>query len=124
SSGTIPPPRTAPEPPTVESPRTRPTTNKSSVVLFDYFTDELASRKKWTPGSLTSGPRYTDPEVRVAIQEGKLTITPRTGVAERSYNGWVTTSAWNMTAAHARVEVSEVTSGQADTIFAVGTDSD
>lgn len=80
--------------------------------------------KKWKSGSLTAGLRYTDRDVRVSVQDGKLTITPRTGITERSYNGWVTASSWDMTAAHARVEVSQVTAGAADTIFAIGIDSD
>jgi len=60
--------------------------------------------------------------VRVSVQGGKLMITPRAGAVERSYNGWVTTSSWDMTAAHASVEVSRVTERTADTIFAIGID--
>jgi hypothetical protein len=91
--------------------------------LFDYFADDLASMKKWKPGSLTAGQSYTDREVGVAIEEGKLKIKPRAGVEGRSYNGWITASSWDMTAAHVRVEVSQVTGGAADTIFATGIDS-
>jgi hypothetical protein len=80
--------------------------------------------KKWREGSLTGGNSTTDPEVRVEVVDGKLNITPRIGITKRSYNGWVTRSSWDMTAAHARVGVSETTTGTADTIFAVGTDAD
>ena len=124
SSGTVPTPRVAVPTPDVELPASRPRTTKSTVVLSDYFASDSLSRTKWKPGSLTAGPRYIDEAVTAVIQDSRLTVTPRAGVTGRSYNGWITSSSWNMTATHARVEVSQVTNGAADTIFAIGTDDD
>jgi hypothetical protein len=93
-------------------------------VFSDYFSDEAVSRERWKLGSLTAGAPFTDEGVEVSEADGTLQIKPRSGFAGRSYNGYVSASARDMTAAHARVEVLQTTVGTANTIFAVGIDSD
>jgi len=78
---------------------------------------------KWRLGCLTAGPKFIDDKVTVVEHNEVLEITPRAGIANRSYNGYLTQTAWDFTAAHARVDVLQTTDGSADTIFAIGIDS-
>lgn len=94
------------------------------MVFSDYFNDEAPDSAKWRLGALTAGTNFTDDEVAVSERDGTLEVKPRSGVTGRSYNGYVTASARDMTGAHARVEVLRTTAGTANTIFAVGVDSD
>src|SRR5207244_91879 len=121
SDTSIPAPRvrTAPSSPSVVSTRT----TSSKVVLSENFDGATMTRTKWRFGVLTAGTSFTDRGVRVVEQSGRLEITPRKDAAARSYNGYLTVSPWDFTAAHARVEVPQTTEGTADTIFAVGTDN-
>lgn len=106
------------------TPSTPIRTTRSTVAFSDYFTDETFSTAKWKLGSLTAGQSFTDDEVEVSEAGGRLEVKPRSGIAGRSYNGYITASPWDMTAAHVRVEVLQVTESTANTIFAVGSDSD
>ena len=94
------------------------------MILSDYFNDEILSSTKWKLGSLTADVTATDEQIEVNQSDGKLQIQPRSNLSTRSYNGVVTKSLIDMTGALARVEVLQVTNGSADTIFAVGWDSD
>jgi hypothetical protein len=91
--------------------------------MSDYFNDESTAAEKWELGALTAGLSFTDEEIAVSEEGGRLQISPRSGITGRSYYGYVSKSAWDMTACHARVEVGQVTGGSADTIFAIGSDS-
>jgi len=93
------------------------------VVLSDYFNDTIRAVTKWRLGCLTAGPKSTDVKVTVLETNASLEITPRTGIPNRSYNGYITQATWDFTAAHARVDVLQTTGGNADTIFAIGVDS-
>ena len=104
-------------------PATQPPTT-STVVLSDYFDDRLRAVTKWRLGCLTAGPSFTDSAVKVVEENARLEITPRAGIPGRSYNGYITLTSWDFTAAHARVDVFQTTNGNADTVFAIGTDSD
>jgi hypothetical protein len=118
--------RTSPSAPIVTNPPTttrRRRTTKSTVVFSDYFAGDALSSDKWQVGSLTAGESYTDRDIAISETNGQLQITPRTGITGRSYSGYVTKSAWDMTAAHARVEVLQTTESTANTIFAIGLDS-
>jgi hypothetical protein len=122
-----PPARSTPSPSVVTPPATNAEpaarTAKSTVVMSDYFNDESTATEKWELGALTAGPSFTDEEISVSEEGGRLQISPRAGITGRSYYGYVSKSAWDMTACHARVEVAQVTGGSADTIFAIGSDS-
>lgn len=94
------------------------------MVLSDYFADDAISEAKWRVGSLTAGESFTDRQIEVVEEGGQLRVSPRTGVTGRAYSGLITNKAWDMTGAHARVEVLQATQATANTIFAIGTDSD
>jgi hypothetical protein len=94
------------------------------VILSDYFNDDVLSFTKWKLGSLTGGATSTDEQVEVSQSDGKLQIQPRSSLSARSYYGVITRSPIDMTSAFARVEVLQVTNGSANTIFAIGWDSD
>lgn len=64
-----------------------------------------------------------DREIGIAAQGGRLEVTPRASRPGRSFSGYVTILPRDMTSAHARVEVVQATENTADTIFAVGQDS-
>jgi hypothetical protein len=91
--------------------------------LSDSFDDTIRAVAKWRLGCLTAGPTFTDEKVSVVENNASLEITPRVGTTNRSYNGYITQTAWDFTAAHAQVDVFQTTEGGADTIFAIGTDN-
>lgn len=127
SSGsvTLPPPARVPTPaPPLRSPSIREEPSvPSSVVLSDYFNEGIRATSKWRLGSLTAGAAFADSQITVSQQNGRLEITPRSGISIRAYNGYVTSRTWDLNRAWARVDVLQITEGTADTIFAVGTDS-
>ena len=122
ASVTPPPVRTSPSTPSVRVPPVEETTS-STVVLSDYFNDQVRAALKWKLGALTAGSAFTDPQVTVVERNARLEIAPRSNASARSYNGYVSASSWNFTGAHARVDVFQTCEGTANTIFAVGTDS-
>jgi hypothetical protein len=121
SGTTTAPVRTSPPLPTIPSTSTPPRSTRSRVVLGDSFS-EPALNKKWRVGTLTGGRLSLDPQVETSVQSGRLEVKPRSRPG-RSYSGYVTLLPHDMTASHARVEVVQVTENTADTIFAVGQDS-
>jgi len=125
ASSTPAPIRSSPSSPSlrVPPPAAQPPTT-STVVLSDYFDDRLRAVTKWRLGCLTAGSSFTDSAVKVVEENARLEITPRAGIPGRSYNGYITLTSWDFTAAHARVDVFQTTNGTADTIFAIGKDSD
>ncbi len=74
-------------------------------------------------GTLTQLPGSTDPLVLVVQQNGQLAITPRAGITDASFNGYVTVDAVDFTNATAAVEVPQTADGGAQTIFSVGADA-
>jgi hypothetical protein len=74
-------------------------------------------------GALTAGQTFTDSQITVLEQNARLEIKPRSSISGRSYNGYITSTPWDFTAAHARVDVLQTAEGTADTIFAIGVDS-
>jgi hypothetical protein len=93
-------------------------------VLSDTFSAANRVRTKWRLGLLTAKRPFTDAQIRVDQQNGRLEVKPRTGISQRSFNGYTSASPWDFTAAHARVEVLQTTAATADTVFAIGTDSE
>lgn len=120
SSGTT-PARSYPDTLNVPS-ATRPRSTRSTVVLGDSFGAPL-SKRKWRVGTLTGSRVNLDREIPIAAEGGRLEVTPRTSRPSRSFSGFVTILPRDMTSAHARVEVVQATENTADTIFAVGQDS-
>lgn len=98
-------------------------TTTLTVVLSDSFDDSVRAETKWRLGCLTAPAAFNDPGVAVVEKNASLEITPRSGISIRSYNGYTTQKALDFTATHARVDVFQTTEGAANTIFAIGTDS-
>jgi hypothetical protein len=56
----------------------------STPALSEYFNDGLRATTKWRLGSLTAGTAFTDSQITVSQQNGRLEITPRSGVSFKS----------------------------------------
>jgi PKD repeat protein len=115
-------------PPTPPAATPTPTPVPTQLVFGDDFNDNLLDASKWAlgtiQGAIYSGPAAWDSLIPAREQNGRLEITPRTGVAGDHYNGYVTSSARNMSGAAASVEVVSVSAGGAtDTQLAVCVDS-
>jgi hypothetical protein len=89
----------------------------------DDFNDNSRDTVKWSLGVLNEPSTSLDNLVTVLEQNQRLEITPREGISDKHYYGYVSASTWNMTNAIASVEVVQKTFASADTIFAVGIDS-
>ena len=90
----------------------------------DDFDAPARDAAKWSQGVLTQPPGAFDPLVTVSQQGGRLVITPRSNVSGFHYNGYVSVNSIDFTNGQASVEVPQVASGGAETIFALGTDPD
>lgn len=101
-----------------------PPAYSSNIVFSENFNGLNESSEKWTIGSLIAGAKFTDKEIGVSVTGGQFKVAPRTGLENRSYSGLISKNTWDMTAAHARVEVPQITNGTPNTIFAMGLDND
>ncbi|HEY0099821.1 MAG TPA: carboxypeptidase regulatory-like domain-containing protein, partial [Pyrinomonadaceae bacterium] len=90
--------------------------------IEDDFDGTTRDPSKFTEGTLTQPPGSKDPQVTVVQEGGKLKITPRGGISETSFNGYVTVRAIDFTDAQASVEVNQTADNGAQTIFAAGRD--
>ncbi|MCU1288829.1 MAG: hypothetical protein JWN60_1058 [Acidobacteria bacterium] len=93
-------------------------------VFSDNFDDGIFDASKWTHGIFSRHLSSLDAQTSVIEQNGRLQITPRAGEDSGNYNGYVSTSAWNMTGSSAEVEVVQSGNSKTVTILAVGTDDD
>jgi hypothetical protein len=96
-----------------------------TVALSDDFNDNVRDASKWVVGTLNDGPSAQGPLVKVLEQSQRLEIFPKPQMTTMYFNGYVSASAWNLTAANASVEVLQVSNLNewADTVFAIGIDS-
>src|SRR5262249_26632402 len=90
----------------------------------DNFDSQTRDVTKWTIGTQTQPPNAFDPQVTTAQVKGQLVITPLAQVAGMHYNGYVSANSFDLRNGSASVELVQAATGGADTIFAVGTDSD
>jgi hypothetical protein len=74
-------------------------------------------------GALNADEPSVDTGVIVAERNGRLEIAPRTSVSGRHYNGYLSAGEWDLTGAKVGVEVVQAAADTADTVFAVGVDS-
>ena len=79
---------------------------------------------KWNLGTLTLPPTAFDPLVNVAQINGQLRITPLAQVSGLHYNGYVSANSFDMRGGSVSVELVQAATGGADSIFAIGSDSD
>jgi hypothetical protein len=90
----------------------------------DDFDSSQRDAAKWNLGTLTQPPGSYDPLVTVVQEGGRLVITPRSNVAGRHYNGYVSVNSFDFTGGQLGVEVVRAANAPAETIFAIGSDAD
>ncbi|HEV7903867.1 MAG TPA: carboxypeptidase regulatory-like domain-containing protein [Pyrinomonadaceae bacterium] len=90
--------------------------------LEEDFSGTTRDPLKFSEGTLTQPAGSKDPLVTVVQEGGVLKITPRAGINEASFNGYVTARAIDFTDATASVEVNQIADNGAQTIFGVGRD--
>ena len=91
--------------------------------LVDDFGGAQRDPAKWNLGTATQPAGAFDAQVTVAQTSGQLVITPRSNASGLHYNGYTSVNAFNLTGGKASVEVAKAATGGADTIFAIGKDS-
>lgn len=101
----------------------RPTRIRSPLLLEEAFSAAL-DPSRWARRTINEGYGAFDPAVTVAAAGGRLTITPRAGVAGLRHGGVVSARTFPMTCSASRVELVEATSATstAATTFAVAVD--
>src|SRR6185436_4591866 len=77
----------------------------------------------FTQGILSQPATALDPQVTATQQSGVFTITPRSGVSDKHYNGFVSEQFINFNDFNIGVEVKQTTRGGAETVFSLGEDS-
>lgn len=129
SSAGTPSPRPVPNPypaPSVSPPARRP----ESVVVVpvfgfrDDFSGIVRAGSRWSIGAPTIEPASVDILVSVLQINGRLEITPRAGVRGKHYNGYASTSEWDLTDAQATVEVVQTPASTASMTFALAVDTE
>jgi hypothetical protein len=90
----------------------------------DNFNNASRDASKWTIGAQTESPVAFDPQVTTAQLNGQLVITPVTQASGLHYGGYASTNSFDLRNGQIGVEVVKAATGGADTIFAIGSDSD
>lgn len=122
TSTSPPTPTPTPTPTATPTPTGTPFTG---AVLVDNFNDNTVDTSKWRLGTLNDAPAAYDALIPVLERNQRLEITPRSGLDGFRYNGYVSIAGWDYTGSQASVEVVQTTTvnSSADTIFAIGIDS-
>jgi Tol biopolymer transport system component/photosystem II stability/assembly factor-like uncharacterized protein len=92
--------------------------------LADDFNDPQRDPTKWNLGTQTQPLGAFDPQVSVVQQNGTLVVTPLNGAAGLHYNGYVAVNSFDFRSSTATVQVAQIATGEAETIFAIGSDLD
>ncbi|MCA1558620.1 MAG: hypothetical protein LC731_08795, partial [Acidobacteria bacterium] len=108
-----PPPTPTPSPTPSPAPRT-------PVSVTDDFNDNARDTARWNLGIFSKPASGFDSQVSVAERNQRLEITPRASVTGNHYNGYVTSSLYDLTGGSVSVEVLQATNSSANTIFAIG----
>jgi len=90
----------------------------------DDFSGNTLDPNRWQLGTLTQPAAAFDPNITAAQQNGQLIVTPKPSVSGLHYNGYVSSTAFDFFLGTAAVEVVQIAGGGAQTIFAIGSDSD
>ncbi|HEX8129592.1 MAG TPA: carboxypeptidase regulatory-like domain-containing protein, partial [Pyrinomonadaceae bacterium] len=90
--------------------------------IEENFNGNTRDPLKFTEGVLTQTPGSHDRLVTAVQEAGKLKITPRTGITEGSFNGYVSVRSVDFNDAQASIEVNETSDNGAQTLFAIGRD--
>ena len=109
-----------PAPPPTPTPTPAPT-----PIFADNFNDNVRDIAKWKFDALNEGAANWDPNVPALEQNSRLEVKPLTNLAGNHFNGYVSLATWDMTNAQASIVVLQTTdpAGLADTVFAIGIDS-
>lgn len=97
---------------------------EASSLFLDDFNDAVMNTLLWRNGVLTRSSSEHDTGVRAVESGGYLTITPRSRVSSRAYNGYVSVGKYDLTGGFAKVQIVQAASSKAETIFAIGIDDD
>lgn len=127
SSGGTAPSRTPPSSsaPTTPSPAPRTESRVTPAFGFrDDFGGIVRISSRWSVGAPTNEGASIDPLVGVSQKNGRLEIAPLAGVNGKHYNGYFSTSTWNLTDAQATVEIVQAPATKASMTFALAMDSD
>jgi hypothetical protein len=116
-------PRVTTNPPRRSTNPTPLRTAKPAFGFSDSFEGNTRANARWIPGALNADESSFDTGVVVLERQGRLEITPRPNVAGRRFNGYMSAGEWDLTDAKASVEVVQTTGDVADTVFAIGIDS-
>ncbi len=92
--------------------------------LSDDFNSPTRDPNKWNLGTLTLPAGSVDPQVSTTRINGQLVISPLAQAAGQHYNGYVSANSFDLRNGNVGVEVVKAATGGADTIFAIGSDSD
>jgi hypothetical protein len=114
-------PRNSSTPRTLES---TPLPKRNSAFGFNDNFDRSLRTTKWILGALNADQSSLDTEVTVEEKSNRLQITPRPNITGRHFNGYLSVGEWDLTDAKASIEVIQVAGDKADTVFAIGIDSD
>lgn len=95
----------------------------SSFGFIDGFDVSQGAGTHWVAGALNADEASYDPQVPVAERNRRLEITPLADAKGRHFNGYLSAGEWDLTGARVGVEVVQAAEA-ADTVFAVGVDSD
>ena len=95
---------------------------RAALLISDDFNDGVTDTGRWGYGVLTRSTSENNLSVTAVEQNGSLAITPRASLSSRNYNGYVSKSGSDLTGGLAQVEVIQVASSKAETIFSVGVD--
>jgi hypothetical protein len=97
------------------------TPTEPAAAFSDNFDDGVRDAR-WKLGTLTTPASSWDQQVKVEETGGRLEVTPRTSVAGKNYNGYVSVAGWNLSDAGATVAVVQTTTNAAQTVFTLALD--
>jgi CSLREA domain-containing protein len=92
--------------------------------LIDNFSGATRDPNKWNLGTLSLPSGSFDPLVTTAQTNGQLVITPLAQASGLHYGGYVSANSFDMRNGKVSVELVQAATGGADTVFAIGSDSD
>jgi hypothetical protein len=89
----------------------------------DTFDGTASGSTRWATGALNADEASQDAEVTVVERNRRLEITPRPNLPGRHFNGYLSAAELDLTGAKVGVEVVQAAADAADTVFAIGVDS-
>lgn len=94
-----------------------------SIAIANDFNDNVRDLFQWSISTLSNPASTFDPLVTVLEQNRRLEVTPRANAFGQHYSGYVSAITRNVSGGSASVEVVSADASGAETVFALGTDS-